>query len=73
MKEISPEKRSEQSNGARGPLVLDIRRRIDVAQVYIPKPIQNFDRAKRTNVGLESMPADELAELELGPNNCAAE
>jgi len=33
----------------------------------------NFERVKRTNVGRESVPADGLAELELGPNNCAAE
>lgn len=32
----------------------------------------NFERIKRTNVGQESVPADELAELELGPNNCVA-
>ena len=39
----------------------------------IPDHPQNFQRVKRTNVGQESVPADELAELELGPNNCAAE
>lgn len=33
----------------------------------------NFTRVKRTNVGLESVPVDERARLELGPNNCAAE
>jgi len=33
----------------------------------------NFERVKRTNVGQETVPTEELAELELGPNNCAAE
>jgi glyoxylase-like metal-dependent hydrolase (beta-lactamase superfamily II)/rhodanese-related sulfurtransferase len=39
----------------------------------IPEHPPNFQRVKRTNVGQESVPTDELAELELGPNNCAAE
>ncbi|OTF01766.1 rhodanese-like domain-containing protein [Halorubrum sp. SD683] len=39
----------------------------------IPDHPPNFERVKRTNVGQESVPADELTELELGPNNCAAE
>ncbi|UVE52005.1 MBL fold metallo-hydrolase (plasmid) [Haloferax larsenii] len=39
----------------------------------IPEHPPNFERVKRTNVGQESVPGDELAELELGPNNCAAE
>jgi len=39
----------------------------------IPDHPPNFERVKRTNVGQESVPDDELAELELGPNNCAAE
>ena len=39
----------------------------------IPDHPPNFKRVKRVNVGQESVPADELAELELGPNNCAAE
>jgi glyoxylase-like metal-dependent hydrolase (beta-lactamase superfamily II) len=39
----------------------------------IPDHPPNFERVKRTNVGQESVPADELAELELGPNNCAVE
>ncbi|MXR40463.1 MBL fold metallo-hydrolase [Halobaculum sp. WSA2] len=39
----------------------------------IPDHPPNFERVKMTNVGQESVPADELAELELGPNNCAAE
>jgi glyoxylase-like metal-dependent hydrolase (beta-lactamase superfamily II) len=39
----------------------------------IPDHPPNFERVKRTNVGQEPVPADELAELELGPNNCAAE
>ena len=39
----------------------------------IPDHPPNFERVKRTNVGKESVSADELADLELGPNNCAAE
>ncbi|MFD1599836.1 MBL fold metallo-hydrolase [Halobellus rarus] len=39
----------------------------------IPDHPPNFQRVKRTNVGQESVPTEELAELELGPNNCAAE
>ena len=39
----------------------------------IPDHPPNFERVKRTNVGCETVPDDELAELELGPNNCAAE
>ncbi|WP_430503544.1 MBL fold metallo-hydrolase [Haloparvum sp. PAK95] len=39
----------------------------------VPDHPPNFERVKRTNVGQEAVPADELAELELGPNNCAAE
>lgn len=39
----------------------------------IPDHPPNFECVKRTNVGQESVPTDELAELELGPNNCAAE
>ncbi|QLD89582.1 MBL fold metallo-hydrolase [Natronomonas salina] len=39
----------------------------------IPDHPPNFERVKRTNVGQESVPDEELAELELGPNNCAAE
>ena len=39
----------------------------------IPDHPQKFERVNRTKVGQESVPADELADLELGPNNCAAE
>lgn len=39
----------------------------------IPDHPPNFERVKRRNVGQESIPAEELADLELGPNNCAAE
>ncbi|WP_436931272.1 MBL fold metallo-hydrolase [Halosimplex halobium] len=46
---------------------------IDELASDIPDHPPNFERVKRTNVGQESVPADELAELELGPNNCAAE
>jgi len=33
----------------------------------------NFQRVKRVNVGAERVPDDELGDLELGPNRCAAE
>ncbi|MFW5896173.1 MAG: MBL fold metallo-hydrolase [archaeon] len=39
----------------------------------VPDHPPNFERVKRANVGRESVPDDELADLELGPNNCAAE
>lgn len=39
----------------------------------VPDHPPNFERVKRTNVGRESVPAEDLADLELGPNNCAAE
>ena len=39
----------------------------------IPDHPPNFERVKRVNVGRESVPGDEFADLELGPNNCAAE
>ncbi|OAQ51099.1 MBL fold hydrolase [Natrinema mahii] len=39
----------------------------------IPDHPPNFERVKRTNVGKEDVPDDELSELELGPNRCAAE
>lgn len=38
----------------------------------IPDHPANFERIKRVNVGLESLPEAELDELEVGPNNCAA-
>lgn len=39
----------------------------------IPDHPPNFQRVKRANIGLESVPAEELSDLELGPNRCAAE
>ncbi|WP_222913262.1 MBL fold metallo-hydrolase [Natrinema sp. SYSU A 869] len=39
----------------------------------IPDHPPNFERVKRTNVGQEDVPDEELSELELGPNRCAAE
>jgi len=39
----------------------------------IPDHPPNFERVKRVNVGQESVAEAELADLELGPNNCAAE
>ena len=38
----------------------------------IPDHPPNFERVKRTNVGRESVPDEELSDLELGPNRCAA-
>jgi rhodanese-related sulfurtransferase len=39
----------------------------------IPDHPPNFERVKRVNVGQESVAETELVDLELGPNNCAAE
>jgi glyoxylase-like metal-dependent hydrolase (beta-lactamase superfamily II) len=39
----------------------------------VPDHPPNFERVKRANVGRESVAPDEVADLELGPNNCAAE
>ena len=39
----------------------------------IPDHPPNFERVKRANIGLESIDDDELSDLELGPNRCAAE
>lgn len=39
----------------------------------VPDHPPNFERVKRVNVGRESVADTELADLELGPNNCAAE
>jgi len=51
----------------------DLEEFVEALASDIPDHPPNFERVKRTNVGRESVPADELAELELGPNNCAAE
>jgi len=39
----------------------------------VPDHPPNFQRVKLVNVGSEDVPEEELAELELGPNRCAAE
>lgn len=39
----------------------------------VPDHPPNFERVKRINVGHESVAEEELADLELGPNRCAAE
>ncbi|WP_137283827.1 MBL fold metallo-hydrolase [Halorussus salinisoli] len=39
----------------------------------VPDHPPNFERVKRANVGRESVPDEELSDLELGPNRCAAE
>jgi glyoxylase-like metal-dependent hydrolase (beta-lactamase superfamily II) len=39
----------------------------------IPEHPPNFQRIKRVNAGLEHVPPEELGDLELGPNRCAAE
>jgi glyoxylase-like metal-dependent hydrolase (beta-lactamase superfamily II) len=46
---------------------------VDTLASDVPDHPPNFERVKRTNVGQASVPESELAELELGPNNCAAE
>lgn len=54
-------------------LALDREAFVEALASDVPDHPPNFERVKRTNVGRELVPADELAELELGPNNCAAE
>ncbi|AQL41540.1 hydrolase [Halorientalis sp. IM1011] len=39
----------------------------------VPDHPPNFERVKRANVGQASVSESEVADLELGPNNCAAE
>lgn len=39
----------------------------------IPDHPPNFERVKRVNIGIETAPPEELSDLELGPNRCAAE
>ena len=39
----------------------------------LPDHPPNFERVKRANVGQASVSESEVADLELGPNNCAAE
>ena len=46
---------------------------IEALSSDIPEHPPNFQRVKRVNVGSEDAPEEELAELELGPNRCAAE
>ena len=46
---------------------------VETLAADVPEHPPNFERVKRTNVGQESVPDAELADLEMGPNNCAAE
>ena len=46
---------------------------IDDLASDIPEHPPNFQRVKGINVGLETIEGEELADLELGPNRCAAE
>lgn len=39
----------------------------------IPEHPPNFQRVKQVNVGADDVPEEDLSELELGPNRCAAE
>lgn len=39
----------------------------------VPDHPPNFERIKRVNVGSETVPDEDLRELEQGPNNCASE
>ncbi len=45
---------------------------VDALASDVPDHPPNFERVKRVNVGVEAVDDDELAELELGPNRCAA-
>ena len=46
---------------------------VDALASDIPDHPPNFERVKRANVGQVSIPEEERGDLELGPNNCAAE
>jgi len=46
---------------------------VDALSSDTPDHPPNFQRVKRVNVGVERVPEEELADLELGPNRCAAE
>lgn len=46
---------------------------IDALAADVPEQPPNFRRIKRINVGGETVSRSELADLELGPNRCAAE
>ncbi|WP_302080746.1 rhodanese-like domain-containing protein [Salinibaculum rarum] len=88
MQDISPEELSEQlRNDDAAPLVLDSQNEAEFAEWHIPDSI-NVDvyeeltgDPEQANDALSefpddeqaSVPADELAELELLPTNCAAE
>jgi len=54
-------------------LSLDRESFVDALASDIPDHPPNFERVKRLNVGQESVPEDERADLEVGPNRCAAE
>lgn len=45
---------------------------ITVLAADTPDHPPNFERVKRANIGQEDVPEEELADLELGPNRCAA-
>lgn len=45
---------------------------IETITANIPETPPNHDQIKRVNVGKETVAADEAQELELGPNQCAA-
>ena len=75
MQEISPEELSEQlQNGDESSRVFDSRHEAGFEEWHIPGSI-NVDLYDKLTEDpeQESVPADELAELEPGPNNCAAE
>lgn len=46
---------------------------VDSLSSDIPEHPPNFQRVKRINMGTGTAPEDELSELEVGPNRCAAE
>lgn len=51
----------------------DRERLVEALSDDVPEQPPNFERIKRANVGSESLSEDEAADLELGPNRCAAE
>jgi len=54
-------------------LSLDRESFVETLASDVPDHPPNFERVKRVNVGQESVPTADLSDLELGPNNCAAE
>jgi hypothetical protein len=77
MSEIRPDELGARLHAADDDVLLpDVRHReafVDALVADVPDHPPNFECVKRVTVGQESVPDEELADLELGPNDCAAE